>query len=192
MKKVYVNPLQEILDTHVTKVQDYLEEALKMMFSNYLESTSGVIHGLAPTIASGNLSVNLASGAILISGVYGELEAATSVLVSLPSAGTRTDMLVASYEEILDTYSSGYVLLDVVTRNEQIVSLPSRKFGAIKVEQLTNTTYATRPTNKIPLCEITLSSTQITSLTDYRQFSLIDRFKEGLELNFKGLFYGSM
>lgn len=194
MKKVYVNPLQEILDTHITQVQDYLEDAMQMMFQNYLESSSGVIHGLAPSIGTG-LTLNVASGAILLSdGLYGELEAATGITLqgSAVAGAFRTDLIVMSYEEVLDSTASGYILLDTTTRTEQITNLPSRRFGAIKFEQLTNTTYANRPSNKIPLCQVTVSFTGITALTDYRLYSLISRFKKEMELGFSGFFYGSM
>jgi hypothetical protein len=192
MKKVYVSPLQEILDTHVLRVQDYLEDALKMMFSGYLESTSGVIYGLDTNIGTG-LELQIAVGAILVDGIFGEIEAPTAVVLegALPST-TRDDLIVLSYEEVLDQAASGYVLLDVISRTEQIISAPSRKFGAIKLEQLQNTTYATRPLNKVPLCQVTVSDTGITSLIDYREYSLIQRFKKELELGFSGFFYGSM
>jgi hypothetical protein len=193
MKKVFVSPLQEILDTHVTQVQDYLEDALKMMFSGYLESSSGVIYGLEPTIGTG-LNLNIAIGSILMDGVYGEIESPTAVVLTGTSASGlfRDDLIVLSYEEIFDSQSSGYVLLDVVSRAEQIVSLPTRRFGAIKLEQLQDTTYLSRPSNKIPLCQVTVSNTGITSLIDYREYSLINRFKKELELGFSGFFYGSM
>jgi hypothetical protein len=190
MKKVQVSPLQEILDTHIIRVQDYLEESLKMMFDNYLESSSGVISGLEPS-AAGGLVVNLSDGSIMVDGIFGELEAPTGILLE-GSSTTRVDLLVASYEEILDTFSSGYILLDVVNRAEQIVSLPGRRFGTIVIEQLKDTNYLNRPSNKIPLCEVTITNTGITSLTDYRLFSTIGRFKKELQIGFNSLFYGSL
>lgn len=193
MKKVYVSPLQEILDTHITNVQDYLEQALQVVFNNYLESTSGVVHGLAPSAGTG-LVLDIASGAILLDGLIGELDVATGLVLSgsAVSGAFRTDLIVASYEELLEDYASGYILVDTSTRTESIVSLPSERVGRIKFEQLTNTTYATRPSNKIPICEVTVSYTGITALTDYRLYSLINRFKKELELGFSGFFYGSM
>jgi hypothetical protein len=193
MKKVFVNPLQEILDVHVTGVQDYLEDALRMILKNYLGATSGVIHGLQPSINSG-LILGLSNGAIVVDGIYGEFE--TPITLTLEGTSSpldfRTDLIVASYEEIFDFFTSGYVLLDVSTRAETIQSLPSRKFGTIKLEQLQNTTYLQRPANKIPICEVTLNSTQIDSVADYRLFSTISRFKEELQIDFNSLFYGSL
>jgi hypothetical protein len=193
MKKVYVSPLQEILDTHITQVQDYLEDALQVVFQNYLESTSGVIHGLAPTAGTG-LVLNIASGAIILDGIYGELESATGITLqgSAVSGAFRTDLIVASYEEVLEDYASGYILLDTSTRTETITSLPGSRVGRIKIEQLTNTNYSTRPANKIPICQVIVSYNQITVVTDYRIFSTIERFKKELQLSFSGLFYGSM
>lgn len=191
MKKVFVSPLQEILDVHVLQVQEYLEDALQILFSSYLESSSGVIIGLTPTNSTSEITI--AAGSLLMSdGLFAELEAPTGVVVSPTTSGTRVDMLVAEYEEVLDSYSSGYVLLDVVSRTEQIQSLPSRKFGKIKFTLLSSTDFLNRPLNKIPICEVTVGTSGITSLIDYREMSLINRFKKELELGFSGFFYGSM
>lgn len=193
MKKVFVSPLQEILDVHVTKVQDNVEEALRLFLKNYLDASSGVIYGLGVTQNVG-LILNVLQGAILVDGFFGEIEGPITFALEGTSSPTdfRTDLIVASYEEIFDAFASGYVLLDVSTRTETIQSLPGRKFGTIKLEQLPNTTYLQRPADKIPICEVVLSSTTIDSVRDYRLYSTIGRFKDELQTSFNGLFYGSL
>jgi hypothetical protein len=126
---------------------------------------------------------------VLQDGLYGELTEATGFVVSKPLSGTRTDMIVASYEEAFADYASGFVLLDTATRVEQVVTLPNTKQGQIKFEQLQNTTIASVPSGKIPVCQITLSTSAITSLVDARTYTKIQK---AISSSFSNLFYGSM
>lgn len=191
MKKVYVSGLyrQEILDTHILNIQDYVEDAIKTFVKDFMGANDGVLFGLAPSISVGGQSVSIASGTVLQDGVYGELTEATGFIVSKPVSGTRTDMIVASYEEAYADYASGFVLLDPATRVEQVVTLPNSKQGQIKFEQLQNTTATSVPSGKIPICQITLSSSAITGLTDARTYTKIQK---AISSSFSNLFYGSM
>lgn len=188
MKKIYVQPLSEILSSHITTGADYLEEAFTLFAQDLMQISSGIVAGLAVT--SGSLTtVSVATGSIFMNGVFGQLESASGITVSTPVSGTRTDLLVAYYSQILDTPSSGFVLLDVSTGNETIEDNPSRYFGAIIIEQLTDTSYATRPYNKVPLCELTLDSSGITALSDVRIYAAIQRFQTDIQAWYNGIFF---
>lgn len=188
MKKIYVGPLSEILSSHITTGADYLEEAFTLFAQDLMQISSGIVAGLAVT--SGSLTtVSVATGSIFMNGVFGQLESASGITVSTPVSGTRTDLLVAYYSQILDTPSSGFVLLDVSTGTETIQDNPSRYFGAIVIEQLTNTSYATRPSNKVPLCELTLNSSGITGISDVRLYAAIQRFQSDLQTWYNGIFF---
>ncbi len=188
MKKVYVAELQEILNTHITGVQDYLEQAITLLMDPFLQVSSGVVTNLA--VSSGVIdTIVVATGSIYQDGVFGQLESASGLVLSLPSSGTRTDLIVAYYQEVLDSPSSGFVLLDVSTGQEAVQTNPTRKFGAVRIQQLTGTTYVTRPSNKIPLCEIVVNSSGLVSLTDARIYSRITRLQMDLKLNFRNMFY---
>lgn len=191
MKKVYVSgsQRQEILDSHILNVQEYVEAAIQTFVRDFMGANDGVLTGLEPTITVGGQSVTIASGAVLQNGVYGELTASTGLVVSKPTSGTRTDMIVASYEEVLADYASGFILLDPVTRIEQVVTLPNTKQGQIKFEQLQNTTIVNVPSGKVPICQITLSTSAITSLTDARTYTKIQK---AITSGFTNLFYGLM
>lgn len=188
MKKLYVQPLQELLNTHVTGAQDYLEQAFTLFASDLMQISSGVITGLAVTNPSGAL-LNISIGSIFQGGVFGQLESTSGLVVAYPGVGTRTDLVVASYIEVLDTYATGYVLQDVTTRLETIQNLPSRKFGAVKIELLTSTTANTCPANKIPLYEVTSSTSAITGIVDTRLFAKIQRFVTDIQQDFMNLWY---
>lgn len=188
MKKFHTDNLQEILASHFTLAGDYLENALTTVMSDLMQISSGVISGLA--VASGSVTtISIPTGFIFQNGVIGQLESASGMTVSLPSSGTRTDLIVAYYQEIYDTPTSGFVLLDVSTGEEAINTNPSRRFGAIIIEQLANTTSATRPSNRVPLAELTLSSSAITAVTDVRIYARIQRFLDDIQSNYNGMFY---
>jgi hypothetical protein len=191
MKKVYVSGLyrQEILDSHILNIQDYVEAAIQTFVKDFMGANDGVLFGLQPSITVGGQSVTIASGTVLQDGLYGELTEATGFVVSKPLSGTRTDMIVASYEEAFADYASGFVLLDTATRVEQVVTLPNTKQGQIKFEQLQNTTIVSVPSGKIPVCQITLSTSAITSLVDARTYTKIQK---AISSSFSNLFYGSM
>jgi hypothetical protein len=191
MKKVYVSGLyrQEILDSHILNIQDYVEAAIQTFVKDFMGANDGVLFGLEPSITVGGQSVTIASGTVLQDGLYGELTEATGFVVSKPLSGTRTDMIVASYEEAFADYASGFVLLDTATRVEQVVTLPNTKQGQIKFEQLQNTTILNVPSGKIPVCQITLSTSAITSLVDARTYTKIQK---AISSSFSNLFYGSM
>lgn len=188
MRKVYIQALQEILADHIIRNGDYLEQAFGMFMSDFLQVSSGVISGLA--VSSGSTgTISVATGYLFQDSVYGHLEAASGLTLSLPVSGSRSDLIVGYYDEIEDTITSGYVLTAVGSAIETIEELPSRKIGAIIIEQLANTTYATRPYNKVPLCEITVSSSGITALSDVRIYSRIQRLQEDFQQNFHSMFF---
>lgn len=191
MKKVYVSgsQRQEILDSHILNIQEYVEAAIQTFVRDFMGANDGVLFGLEPSITVGGQSVTIASGTVLQNGVYGELTTSTGFVVSKPTSGTRTDMIVASYEEVFADYASGFILLDPVTRIEQVVTLPNTKQGQIKFEQLQNTTIANVPSGKVPICQITLSTSAITSLTDARTYTKIQKATTS---GFTNLFYGLM
>lgn len=188
MKKVAISPLQEILSSHIITNQDYIEEALGVFTNNLMQISSGVISGLA--VSSGSLTtISVATGYLYQNSVYGTLESASGVTISTPVSGTRTDLIVGYYSQVYDSPSSGYVLLDVSAGTETIQDNPSRYFGAIIIEQLTNTSYATRPSNKVPLCELTLNSSGITGISDVRLYAAIQRFQSDLQTWYNGIFF---
>lgn len=188
MKKTYVTPLQEILDTDITNVQEYLEQAFAVFATDLLQISSGVISGLA--VSSGSLTtLSVATGYIHMDRVFGALESASGITLSLPVSGTRTDLLVAYYSEVYDTPATGYVLLDVSLGTESIQTRNTRKFGSIVIEQLTDTSYATRPYNKVPLCELTMSSSGVTAMSDVRIYARIMRLQDDFAQNFHSMFF---
>lgn len=188
MRKVHVTALQEILAGHITDNQEYLEQAIGMWMTDFMQVSSGVITGLA--VSSGGTGlISVATGYLFQDRVFGHLESASGLTLSLPSSGTRTDLIVGYYNQVLDTVTSGYVLTAVGSGIETIEELPSRKFGAITIQQLTNTTYATRPSNKVPLCEITVSSSGITAISDVRVYSRIQRLQQDFKQTYYNFFY---
>lgn len=192
MKKVYVSGLyrQEILDKHVLDIQDYVEQAIKTFAIGYMNTGNGVLLGLTPS-TSDNQAITLSSGVIVENGVYGELTASTGILLSKPTSGVRTDLLVASYEEVFTDFASGFVLLDPATRVEQVITLPGAKMGQIKFEQLINTNKSNIPSNKIPICEVTLNPSSIISLSDIRTYANLNKTVTAAT-SFSNLFYGLM
>lgn len=192
MKKVYVSGLyrQEILDKHVLDIQDYVEQAIKTFAIGFMNTGNGVLLGLNPSIL-GSQSIAISSGVIVENGIYGELASSTGVVLSFPSSGTRTDLLVASYEEVFTDYASGFVLLDPATRVEQVITIPGSKTGQIKFEQLTNVNKSNIPSNKIPICEVVLNSSSITSLLDIRTYANLNKTVTAAT-SFSNLFYGLM
>lgn len=188
MKKFHAQPLGEILATHFTQAGDYLEQAFTLMTSDFLQVSSGVINGLA--VSSGTLTtVSVDVGNIYQDGKFGTLESASGVTLSLPSSGSRTDLIVCSYLEVYDSPVSGFVLLDVATGDESVEDNPTRRFGAAIIQQLTNTTYATCPAGKIPLCELTMNSSGMTGLTDVRVYARIQRLQVDIKQNFINMFF---
>lgn len=191
MKKVYVSGAQrqEILDSHILNIQEYVEDAIQTFVRDFMGANDGVLFGLESSIVSGGQSVLIASGTIMQDGIYGELTASTGLIVSKPLSGTRTDMIVASYTEEFTDYASGFILLDPTTRVEQVVTLPNAKQGVIKLEQLQNTTVTSVPSNKVPICQITLSTSAITSILDARVYTKVQK---AITSSFTNLFYGLM
>lgn len=159
-----------------------------MMLDPFLQVSSGVVNGLA--VSSGTLTtVSISTGNLYQDGKFGTLESASGVTLSVPATGTRTDLMVASYQEVYDQPVSGFVLLDVSSGDEAIEDNPSRRFGAAIIQQLTNTTYATCPAGKIPLCELYLNSSGMTGLSDVRVYARIQRLQADFQQNFKNMFY---
>lgn len=188
MKKFHTDNLQEILASHFTLAGDYLENALTTVMSDLMQISSGVISGLS--VSSGSVTtISISTGFIFQDGVIGELSSASGMTVSLPSSGTRTDLIVAYYQEVYDMPTSGFVLLDVSTGDEAIENNPSRRFGAAIIERLASTSYATRPSNKIPLAELTLSSSAITAIADVRIYARIQRLQADIKQKFYNMFY---
>lgn len=192
MKKVYVSGLyrQEILDKHVLDIQDYVEQAIKTFAVNFMNTGNGVLVGLDASTLD-NQIVTISSGIIVQDGVYGELNASTGLVLSKPASGVRTDLIVASYEEVLTDFASGFVLLDPATRVEQVITLPGSKTGQIKFEQLINTNKSNIPSNKIPICEVTLDQSSIISLSDIRTYANLNKTVTAAT-SFSNLFYGLM
>ncbi len=188
MKKLNISPLQEILANDLIVSQEYLEQAFSMFMGNFLDTSSGVITGLA--VSSGSISsLSIATGIVYQDTVYGQLESVSGLVLSLPVSGTRTDLIVGSYLEVLDQAVSGKVLLSVDTGQVSIQTLPKRKFGAVVIEQLTNTTYASRPSNKVPLAVITVNSSGLVTISDVRIYSRIQRLQADFQQNFVNMFY---
>jgi hypothetical protein len=188
MKKRICNPLQEILAQDITIVQDYIEDAFGMFMGQFLDTSSGVIRGLA--VSSGGIAtLNIATGYIYHNEVYGELESVSGLVLSLPPSGTRTDLIVASYLEVSDQSVTGKVLLSVDTGQTSIQTSPKRNFGAVIIEQLSNTTAASVPAGKIPLAQIIVSSSTVTSITDVRVYARIQRLQADFQQNFVNMFY---
>lgn len=188
MEKRAVSPLQEILADDITIVQNYLENAFGMFMDQFLDVSTGVIRGLA--VSTGSVSsLSIATGYIYQNQVYGCLESASGLVLSLPVSGTRTDLIVASYIEVLDQAVTGKVLLSVDTGQTTTQTNPKRRFGAILIEQLTNTDYAARPSNKVPLAEISVSSSSVQSITDVRIYAKIQRLQVDFQQNFINMFY---
>ena len=188
MQKRVVSPLQEILAEDITIVQDYIENAFGMFMGQFLDVSSGVIRGLA--VSSGGVSsLSIATGYVYQNEVYGSLESVSGLVLSMPASGTRTDLIVASYLEVLDQAVTGKVLLSVDTGQTTTQTNPKREFGAVLIEQLTSTDYASRPSNKVPLAEISLSSSSIQSITDVRIYARIQRLQADFQQNFVNMFY---
>jgi hypothetical protein len=188
MRKRHVLPLQEILADDITIVQDYIEDAFGMFMTQFLDTSSGVIRGLA--VSSGGVAtLSIATGYIYQDAVYGQLESTSGLVLSLPASGTRTDLIVASYVEVLDQAVTGKVLLSVDTGQTTTQTNPKRKFGGILIEQLTGTNFAARPSNKIPLAEITVDSSTVTAISDVRIYSRIQRLQQDFQQNFVNMFY---
>jgi hypothetical protein len=175
MKKTYVQPLQELTASLFTGLADNVEAALQLFSSGILKITAGVATGLDATSSSG--SVQISSGAVYFTtGKFGELEGTSGIVMSLPASGSRTDLLIANYQEVLDTIQSGYVLLDTTTGAEAIQDLPSRKFGSVNISVLQNTLAANCPTGSVALYEVTVVPSGIVTVSDQRARSTTTLF----------------
>ena len=175
MKKINVSALQEIKASDIVRQQGYLEDAIKLFTGGLLAVSDGVIQGMNVT-QNGASGLVCSTGSIFQSGVFGELEASSGITVPLPGSGTRSDLVVAYYQEVNDTSSTGYVLLDVDTRQETTQTFSWRKFGAARVELLQNTPVSGCPANRILLAQVNTATSGITSVAtnvkdnaDYRQ-----------------------
>lgn len=190
MKKTNVQPLQEVLASHVNNLGDYVENALQLFMSGFLRVTDGVMVGY--DLTSGAVtSFSVGTGAIIQNGIIGELESACGLVVTLPTSGTRTDLVVARYAEIQDTPLNSNVLLNVSTREQTIQAIQSRRLGQSQISILQSTTFGTVPAGYIPLYEVYLNTTSITGYSDVRQVARITRLDEDLGLNFKLMFYSA-
>jgi hypothetical protein len=188
MKKTNPKTRQEITAQMISLMSDYLEDSFSTFMGDFMQASSGVYTGLGIT-QSGASGFSIATGGIFQYNKFGGLESASGMTVTLPTSGTRTDLVVAYYEEVLDMPGSGYILVDVETREEQIQTNPQRRFGACRLGVLQNTTYATRPANRVPLYELSLSTSTITSISDVRTYAAIQRFVTDIEQDWMGLFY---
>jgi hypothetical protein len=188
MKKINLTERGEITIDKIHQFANYVENNFTLFLDNFLQVSSGVIVGLNCT-QNGASGLLVSSGAVFQTGLFGELESSSGVIVSLPVSGTRTDLLVAYYEEVLDTPSSGKIVVNTTTRVTEIQTNPSRKLGAAKIELLSNTLAAGCPSNRIPLYEIASSSSTITTITDVKAVARIQRLQTDIQQDFYGLFY---
>lgn len=190
MKKTNPQSGQEIVSQDIADINDYLEDAISVFLGDYMSCSSGVYIGLSGS-TSGSNGFTISTGGIFQYNKFGSLEASSGVTVTFPTGGVRTDLVVAYYEEVEDTPVSGYILVDVTTREESIETNPSRRFGACKIQVLTSTTFATCPSTKIPLYELTLSTSAITATSDVRSYSRVQRFVTDIQQDFYNMFYSA-
>jgi hypothetical protein len=173
MKKTNVFPLAEVKAGDVQNLNDYLEQALSLVTADVLTMSSGVIVGLN-VVQNTNAHVTVGSGAIFQNRLFGELEnSGSGFVINLPVSGTKTDAIVASYQEVYDTPSTGYVLMDTVTRLETVQNFNTRKFGAVKLEYVENTTAGVAPSGKIIVCEIVSASSGIVTVSTTNRTKVI-------------------
>lgn len=167
MKKTNVSPLHEIKSTDIQRLNDYLEDAVKLFAQSLLKTTNGTITGLNVTKVDAN-TFAVAPGAIYINGFFGELESpgSGSIDITLPTSGTRTDTIAAYYEEVEDTPGSGYVLVDVSdeARAEQLETNNTRKLGAAKIQVYQGTAVGSIPADRTPIATLTVTNTGITTV----------------------------
>ena len=196
MKKTNIVGRQQIRAQDVQRLNEYLEQAFGYILEDYFQASTGVITGLAVsqsgasglTVSIGGILTNDASGTM----VFGEIEGASGLTVSLPSGGVRTDLVVAQYTTVNDTLGDNYYIADVTTRLEELRTMSQRTIGIASISVLQNTTYAGTPAGYIPLAEVAMSTSTITGVTDVRVFSRLQRLQQDFQQDFYGLFYAGM
>lgn len=167
MKKTNVIALNEIKAGDIQRINDYLEETIQLLTSKMLNATNGVITGLTVTQTAGqNNKIDVSSGAVHINGLFAQLESTSgAITLTLPGAGTSTYTVAAYYQEVLDTPASGYVLVDVNTRVEQVQTNPTRRFGACKIQAFTGAAPGSLSSGYVILATVTCSTTAITAIS---------------------------
>lgn len=204
MKKTIISAGQEILDSHIISVQDNVENALQLVLKDFMESTDGVINGLYRSdvniLGSATVEITFGKGSILLDGKYSghriiDFNTGNTVTLSIPSSGSVTYMISAGSKTVNVDEVVLYELVNVETRQTEEKLVPTQTASIVEFI-VTNGGYANRPLDKIPLFEITVPSNMASggnlTVVDYRKYSEIVRFRKGLQLGFKGLFYGSM
>ena len=164
MKKSYCHKLKEIQTSDITRISDYIEEAVQMYSSNLLGITNGVLTGLN-VIKINSTSGYVSTGAIIMNGIIGELESSSGFVVIPPTGAlVRTDTIAAYYQEVLDSPATGYVLNNIINRIKQVQTLNTRKFGAAKIQVFSNTAPSGLTSGYVSLGTMYLTSGGIQSI----------------------------
>jgi hypothetical protein len=196
MKKTFITPQQEVLDTHIISVQDNVENAFQMVLRDFMESTDGVLFGLnwvdATQVSDTMAEVTFSNGAIIKDGIFSTHKQTSENKAFLPLSESITTYMISAYSEVVETdLEYVYRLTDVSTRTEELVIRPNSKESVVKF-RVTAGGYNSMPSGDTPLFLVQNLDSPQESLTDFRKPSEIVRFRKGLQLGFKGLFYGSM
>lgn len=182
MKKRYVTTLTEALSQDILQQGEHIEDALMFTFEYLLGVTSGVVYGLDVTQSDSD-TISVAIGAMINYDYrYGELEAASGVTIDLPvTAGNHTYTVYARFEQVLDSASQGYKLIDTATRTETTVTVPRRKFGAVIIEVAEDTESTDINSQYVPLAELTVTTGGIQSVdtTVKRTFTVSPDITDG-------------
>lgn len=160
MRKRNIFAKREILASDINNVSDYLQNDMTTVIKDIMAVSSGVINGLA--ITTSVLNYTISAGKYSDGTTYYEL--LNNFTGSVSTAGTYKVYIQLS--TIDDTPTSGYLLLDTLTRLESFDVVNSRTIDIITV----GATTGTMPLGAIQIGTLVSDGSSITSTTDTRTF----------------------
>lgn len=160
MRKRNIFAKREILASDINNVSDYLQNDMTTIIKDIMAVSSGVINGLA--ITTSVLDYTVSAGKYSDGTTYYEL--LNDFTGSVSTAGTYKVYIQLS--TINDTPTSGYLLLDTLTRLESFDVVNSRTIDIITV----GATTGTMPLGAIQIGTLVSDGSSITSTTDTRTF----------------------
>lgn len=134
MDKVNFNPFSEIIIEDFLRQSDYIEKALTLFVSDFLNQNTAVTGLNVTAQASPDMTVYVKPGRIYAAGKQGELSANLTPPLAIAAAHPtydRIDRICAQYYEVEDTPETRNVMIDTVSRQITQQSVMTRIAGTV-------------------------------------------------------------
>jgi len=166
--------LQQIIAQDINSIGSFYEEGFQVILNDVLGFTDGIIYGLVPT--EDDNSVYIAAGGRLIQdGIIGT-SLNWSEVITKPSSGYRTDIIVAQVKSELENYIPRTFLVspdadDLIQNDTYIEEVKRVAFRVIEGDTATPDTPPVVPAGWILLANLTVTSTDLTLDTSVAEIS---------------------